>query len=686
MKQENLSLMKCVKGIEELKIKEKDFERIQESKIIGIYGPNGSGKSSFKNGLQNILEEKNWNCNKDAIGWVKDKIILSRYAVFDENLVELIKGNVHEINFLNNKVTNLFELLTKRQEILGSKFSQILEFDFFKFNNEKIKDYFKKIEELKEILITTQELTYVSFSYNVQRVRLIKTNYKEFLNKIQEFGKGFLEIRIYFHKEMGLHSFNGRDWDIHKNIMAKFLDKFVWGEYSEEMHSWFWQYISNMENILSNFYAIKNNFGYVNFEKNLSVSLEDLFNIEIKDFNFSNDVSSFGKSIRDFVDHINSIGDGEFTFKQKWIEILKNVESVTELANQILDLYNLGYKIDLLPTKIESSKSSSSNLKLVHKQSNTIIQQEDIFKRVSYGEMNIISFCLFIASFIKRNDKIKKYQLIFDDPISSYDLNKVNITISIIKKIIIENENIDKVYVLSHEKHFLKEVQRYFGICKERKEEQDKCEKNNCFECNKNKIYFFLDNSDKHLLSQSDLEDDLSNYVQLLNSKVVRTKLIALRAISQCIKKIIKKMNPGFQNEKINKALKEIMKNISKNTQDCRKITNQFKKDGLNIDINGEITKDHLYAIRDNFEEDFTKWLENKQQNIKMEDLNIEDNFTIFKSQIYFRILDKIIHGESHLFNVDLSRSSEIVDILFSNKSDLIKTLEKCKKIYKLDK
>ncbi len=54
----------------------------------------------------------------------------------------------------------------------------------------------------------------------------------------------------------------------------------------------------------------------------------------------------------------------------------------------------------------------------------------------------------------------------------------------------------------------------------------------------------------------------------------------------------------------------------------------------------------------------------------------------MFKVQIYIRILYRIIHGEDNVLNLDLSRTTKIIDILFSNKEDLIETLRDCEKIY----
>ena len=691
----NKEIMSCVKGIEKLKIEEKDLKDLQNSKFIGVYGPNGVGKSSFKNGLMNVKEDINWNCEKiKEKVYIDDLLELNNFGVFDENLVELVKGNVNNLSFLGSEISNLFELLTQREIVLSEEMKKVLELDFFKSDNQEFNIYFKDLQNLKSILKSTKFLNDILNNLTIKSIfnekdSIIKDRYSRFVKKFNLFGNGLLETSIYLYENTQLHSFNRTTWNSHKNKIAHALDWFVNGKYNDDIHYQLFNFIEKIEKYLKILYIIKNNFGYVDKTKNLDEKIfDELIELDNNYFEFSNEKDSLGLETNEFLEKFRSNSINKNLFFESWEKILKNVNSVTNLANKILNLYDLGYEINLLPNVLDLKKEKKSNLKLIHKRSNKDIEQEDIFKKVSYGEMNIISFCLFIASFIERNKLNEECQLIFDDPISSYDLNKINITISVIEKLINSNQNLDKVFILTHEKYFLKQVKNYFDDECKKFSNINNNESKNCFKCNANKKYFFLEkNNNVHYLKSSKLNDDLKNYIDLSKSNIKRSNWIGKRVIGLVIKKIIEDFENNFDKEKINKNVIKILVKMKVLNDEIKfkKFSKEFKNKKFNINLEKweEITKDHLYAVRDNFNKEFLDWIDQKNTEIDLQEIGENNyNYKLFKAQIYIRILHKIIHGEDNVLNLDLSRTTEIIDILFSNKEDLIKTLRDCEKIY----
>ena len=689
-------IMSCVKGIEELKIEEKDLKDLQNSKFIGVYGPNGVGKSSLKNGLMNVKEDINWNCeNENKEIFINDSLKLDNFGVFDENLVELVKGNVNNLSFLGSEISNLFELLTQREIVLSEEMKKVLELDFFKSDNQEFNIYFKDLQNLKSILKSTKFLNDILNNLTIKSIfnekdSIIKDRYSRFVKKFNLFGNGLLETSIYLYENTQLHSFNRTTWNSHKNKIAHALDWFVNGKYDDDIHYQLFNFIGKIEKYLKTLYIIKNNFGYVDKSENLDEKIfDELIELDNNYFEFSNEKDSLGLETNEFLEKFRSNSINKNLFFESWEKILKNVNSVTNLANKILNLYDLGYEINLLPNVLDLEKEKKSNLKLIHKRSNKGIEQEDIFKKVSYGEMNIISFCLFIASFIERNKSNEDCQLIFDDPISSYDLNKINITISVIEKLINSNQNLNKVFILTHEKYFLKQVKNYFDDECKKFSNINNNESNNCFKCNANKKYFFLEkNNNVHYLKNSKLNDDLKNYIDLSKSNIKRSNLIGKRIIGLVIKKIIKSFKNNFSKKEINENVNDFLLKIKalNNKIKFKDLSNELKDKELNINLKKleEITKNDLYSVRDNFDKEFLDWIDQKNTEIELQEIGENNNdYKLFKAQIYIRILNRMIHGEDNVLNLDLSRKTEIIDILFSNKEDLIKTLLDCQEIYR---
>jgi len=178
-------------------------------------------------------------------------------------------------------------------------------------------------------------------------------------------------------------------------------------------------------------------------------------------------------------------------------------QSINSLANQIIDGYNtdsttLKLEIETLRSQTVNTQDAVDNINLILKNSgfesfeikekeivNNISQyylkrpndnsENQIFKTLSEGEKSFISFLYFYQLCIGtddiQNNSTKKKIIVIDDPVSSLDSQALFVISSLIHQLILrkandnrpnrmllKNENISQVYILTHNLYFYKEV------------------------------------------------------------------------------------------------------------------------------------------------------------------------------------------------------------------------------------
>lgn len=150
------------------------------------------------------------------------------------------------------------------------------------------------------------------------------------------------------------------------------------------------------------------------------------------------------------LDQLKMDKEGYTILKKKYNSILKSVikGNINEI-NRYIDYFGIKYiftKTDILSHDIGYS--------LVHKNA-----EKDTSEFLSTGEQNVISLILFLISY-------KEYDIIIDDPASSYDEYRREQILKFIFKIMYKKTSVPKTtLILSHDQIFLKFLSNYMDDC-----------------------------------------------------------------------------------------------------------------------------------------------------------------------------------------------------------------------------
>lgn len=147
---------------------------------------------------------------------------------------------------------------------------------------------------------------------------------------------------------------------------------------------------------------------------------------------------------------------------EKWREETKTTKNAVEQINKILR--NSGFEgFEIL----ESGKSDRNIAEYYIKRDSG--ENEDVYKSLSEGEKNFISF-LYFFQLCKGTDDLEKGSknkiIVIDDPVSSMDSQVLFITNSLIQRLISRNSSnkgmlqngIEQVYIFTHNVFFYKEI------------------------------------------------------------------------------------------------------------------------------------------------------------------------------------------------------------------------------------
>lgn len=183
-------------------------------------------------------------------------------------------------------------------------------------------------------------------------------------------------------------------------------------------------------------------------------------------------------SIKQLAGHLKAYYDGKITAAKQNIETLRNQTADTKEAVDYINdiLKNAGFAGFEIAEKDKVNNISRYYLKRPQTQ-----DSEPIFKTLSEGEKNFISFLYFYRLCLGTDDLQingnKKKIIIIDDPVSSLDSQALFIITTLIRELIQRkgeqkaqkklffNQNVSQVFILTHNFYFYKEVSFKNRIC-----------------------------------------------------------------------------------------------------------------------------------------------------------------------------------------------------------------------------
>ncbi len=321
------------------------------------------------------------------------------------------------------------------------------------------------------------------------------------------------------------------------NLKQQFNELFdeTYKEKIAEIERLFNLYKQKSNALLSNILDIQNIYNPNNLASNTHIKLKELFDnnseiiaYKIKHSNEKKSLTSLNTIKSELSDIINSIKQNNNTFSELgeskntlisdiWLFMAQqcqvNIESfagkeikyqrIVNLANQLIGNYNtkeLAAKqtIETLRGQTVNTKDAVDNINLVLKSSgyegfevaekdtvNNISQyylkrngnndENPVFRSLSEGEKNFISFLYFFQLCVGtddiENNSAKKKIIVIDDPVSSLDSQSLFVVSTLIHQLILrkgnnpraekklfKNTNVSQVFVLTHNLYFYKEV------------------------------------------------------------------------------------------------------------------------------------------------------------------------------------------------------------------------------------
>lgn len=648
-------IVESVKGISELKINELDFSDLVMKKVISIYGANGAGKSSLKEAISKEKPSPNWNGERTQ---KVDPLIIktqTNLAVFDEQLVKLVRGvnKGSPIVFLNKNVGSLFELLSDRESSITSASQQVPNFNellkieksFFENGVETLKKSLENLEQIKDILSKAYKLT------QYETINAINAQFSQKLSHVC----GLLYNSNSFGYDQNTENMHSPILSGVLKIMNTELKK---KELSAESVNNVANGIKDLLELFDCVFEIQQNFGYKKPENETRRAKQTIMKIAMLNYNLK----------YPFFNSLFSITDEQVTkFEEIWARNSLLVDYVVKRANEFLEVYNLDYDVELNKTTLAALKNNKTNFGLRHKTSNISLSVDEIEDSVSFGELNIISLSLFIASILSRREDGQDISIIFDDPVSSYDLNRIHISLNIINNWLLQKKWLKQIFFISHEKYFIKLTKRLLP--------------------DETAVFTLMKGDVSKLIRRDSVSSDLdfvseiskNHQVHILTRAVALRQLIEIKGVigeskdlhklsllSDIVHYRIEKLKDAHANvfgisleELKTKTSEEPNWDIPENMMALRSWLSRL---GINIESMREVTKGY---------------------GISIENPLTEEQIVISQLASLELVLDGISHfNEATKLNHDISRLEETIDVLFANRKKILELVRKVKNDY----
>jgi len=430
-----------------------------------------------------------------------------------DNVESKIEKLTKELQFNSqlNKPRNLsFENpdLDALKNILSKKFSTVHEeaqseiYEHVKANWKDKDHSLKFLQDGISLIKESKEDVNCPFcGQNLQKVNNLLEAYQQYFDDAYKRLQAELEVVV----DQSL------EWNIENQLTKLILEAKDWAGYFQDSKSF-----EDLKNIVENskvaFLAAKNNFDcecekkrtdsnydidFIDFEKmkeyRNSISREvEKFNMAIKDF--CDGLES--KNINELVNEIGRLSASKERYDKDWFEFCDEYRSIAadieafkgqrdvkieeltvysedvfnkheEKINKILENIGADFKIDNFRGNDDRRRSEAVscgfNIKFFDQHTVPIEGQENtphFNNTLSQGDRTSLAFAFFL-SLLFHDENLDKKIIVFDDPISSFDLERKRKTVQLLASI----ENYDKkkplqMIVLTHEKSFLSRLMR----------------------------------------------------------------------------------------------------------------------------------------------------------------------------------------------------------------------------------
>ena len=179
----------------------------------------------------------------------------------------------------------------------------------------------------------------------------------------------------------------------------------------------------------------------------------DLINniAKLKFFSITEEISELGNNLDYFIKYNKDIINGIKDSNKKLYEIIKSDEID---INNIIKSLGLKYYIEIETDPIVSSGINENEKYMYLKSLNGNDVSQNIGSVLSFGEKSSLAFAIFIEQI--RNSTDENTIIIFDDPISSYDIFRRYTSLGIIQTITALQYK--KIVILTHESNFLTSI------------------------------------------------------------------------------------------------------------------------------------------------------------------------------------------------------------------------------------
>ena len=494
-------IAKNQKGIKKLNIEQNILDKIlsDDIKFIVGFGSNGKGKSTIKDLFVNENLKPNFEYeNEEQTNEIKKYFEKNKKLIFDS---KYIADFIYANDSLKQNETKIILKTDNINEIYNNKFK-------IDENINNILNISKKY--LNEIIEFKNKFYYKGANGNATKAkkRYATTFIKGSLpHKYDELFK----IDNDFHKRWwyeGLYIYNQKDLDYcpwckngYDNFSEEIKEQLNHVKEANKIDS---KLFSDKTLKISEFTMIKDN---TNINDSVKVSIEKL----IEDINNSID-NNLESVILSNVDSIIEMLENDEQIFKDIIDNIRVLDNITEFANinitnniNNLKFYKINDELDILSNNIDSfleyvnniEKSiQESNIKLHNIISNSQEELNNIIKNLglkykieidddnivsngineddnyimlksytgkdvsdeigvtlSYGEKNTLAFAFFIEQI--KNTSDEDTIVIFDDPISSYDLFRRYTSLGLLRNL---KDKCKKIILLSHESNFVSAI------------------------------------------------------------------------------------------------------------------------------------------------------------------------------------------------------------------------------------
>lgn len=172
---------------------------------------------------------------------------------------------------------------------------------------------------------------------------------------------------------------------------------------------------------------------------------------KLKFFNITDEIGKLSDSLNFFIKYNKDIINGIKDSNKKLHKIIKNDEID---MNDIIKSLGLKYYIEIESDPIISSGINDNEKYVFLKSLNGNDVSQNIGNVLSFGEKSTLAFAIFIEQI--RNCTDENTIIIFDDPISSYDIFRRYTSLGIIQTI--SALKYKKIVILTHENNFLTSI------------------------------------------------------------------------------------------------------------------------------------------------------------------------------------------------------------------------------------